>query len=224
MESDHKTVFYIEENDDLRVKNTIRLENSGSDVDVVELLSGKKALKVLKDMPEIQYVFIGVQLFSDAEGFFLKKFKEANTPKLIVLNSDPDLSESCQLLSTDYPHINFIELNQSDSEITTKIQSLTQWETSDLESSVQYSKIKLHYFLRHTQTLADIFIRINEEKYVKLINKDQLYSHTIINKYRIKGVEYLYILTSDLSEFSSEISETPFLKKLDKNLPLNASI
>jgi len=80
-----------------------------------------------------------------------------------------------------------------------------------------YRKVRLSYFLRFNKVLCDVFIKINEDKYIKVLRKDDFYSRDDLYKYREKNIKFLYIQSEDYDEFGTSLAETPFLIE-DKNL------
>lgn len=81
----------------------------------------------------------------------------------------------------------------------------------------EYRKVRLIYFLRCNKVLCDVFIKIGDEKYIKVLKKDDIYTRDDLQKYRDKKVKYLFVQAEDYEEFGAGLSKTPFLIE-DRNL------
>lgn len=78
-----------------------------------------------------------------------------------------------------------------------------------------YKKIRLVYFLRFNKVLCDVYVKINEKKYVKILKKGDQYTRDEIQRYRDKDLIFFYIDSSDYEQFASGLSTTPFLISQD---------
>jgi len=81
----------------------------------------------------------------------------------------------------------------------------------------EYRKVRLIYFLRCNKVLCDVYIKIGDEKYIKVLKKDDIYTRDDLQKYRDKKVKFLYVQAEDYEEFGAGLSKTPFLIE-DRNL------
>lgn len=57
----------------------------------------------------------------------------------------------------------------------------------------KYVRIRTPFFLRYDFTSADIFIRLSDEKYIKLLPKNSSFTPHEINRLIEKNVDYLYV-------------------------------
>jgi len=81
----------------------------------------------------------------------------------------------------------------------------------------EYRKVRLIYFLRCNKVLCDVYIKLSEEKYIKILKKGDIYTRDDLQKYREKKIKFLYVQSEDYEEFGAGLSKTPFLIE-DKNL------
>ncbi len=64
-----------------------------------------------------------------------------------------------------------------------------------------YCRVRIDYFLKFSKVICDVFIKLSEEKYIKIINRHQEYSEDDINKYIDKECNHLYIKEFDFKLF-----------------------
>ena len=75
-----------------------------------------------------------------------------------------------------------------------------------------YIRIKTKLLLDVNPLDADIFIKLNEQKYIKLLNGGDTFTQADLDKYtKKKGVEYLYLNTS-----SAEVFSQRYIDELEK--------
>src|SRR5690606_38804360 len=67
--------------------------------------------------------------------------------------------------------------------------------------------------MRHSMSHCDVFLKLTDKKYVKIINANEVYAISSIDKYFTKGITHLYIKNDDYDNFLDELSETPFLSR-----------
>jgi HD-GYP domain-containing protein (c-di-GMP phosphodiesterase class II) len=82
-----------------------------------------------------------------------------------------------------------------------------------------YCKVATFRF-SHTNNLpCDVFLKLSDEKFVKIINKDDLYDVEIINKYENKGCRYFYVPGNDFESFSKNYGASLSRALAKKSMP-----
>ena len=74
-----------------------------------------------------------------------------------------------------------------------------------------FQKVRLIHFLRFSKALCNVYVKLSNHKYVKVINAGSTFDRHDIEKYREKKVSHLYIRNDDFERFQVTIHETPFL-------------
>ena len=69
------------------------------------------------------------------------------------------------------------------------------------ENAFPYCRVGLLRFFRFNNVSCDVYLRLSERKYVRLIKHDDLYDSNLLEKYDRKSVKYLYIRKEDYSRF-----------------------
>ncbi len=84
-------------------------------------------------------------------------------------------------------------------------------------SEVEFKKINIYSFTQFNNAPVDIFIRLSEHKYIKVVNKSDMYSNEIIERYQKRSVKYLYVKAEDFSTYLKDLgSNLSFL--IEENL------
>jgi len=65
-------------------------------------------------------------------------------------------------------------------------------------------------FLRINSVPCDVYVKLSSDKFVKVINKEALFSTDVIVKLITKGVKQLFINKSELSLYSESITQTVY--------------
>ncbi|MBF0208495.1 MAG: HD domain-containing protein [Oligoflexia bacterium] len=72
-------------------------------------------------------------------------------------------------------------------------------------NEVKYSRVRIVHFLHFNTVNCDVYLRLSEGKFVKILNKDELFSKEVLRKYTRKEVEYLYIEQTSFENFSKMV-------------------
>lgn len=82
----------------------------------------------------------------------------------------------------------------------------------EFESKELYRHIPLVGFYRYHQVLCDTFVKLSDNKFVKIQKAGAIYSRDDLDKYRFKGIKHLYIRDEDFKKFDVSFSGLGFLK------------
>lgn len=70
-------------------------------------------------------------------------------------------------------------------------------------STERFRRLRLTTFLKVNSVTTDLYLKISETKFVKILNKNEMYSSDIILKYQNRGVQYLYVESSEFQNLFS---------------------
>ncbi|MBF0364583.1 MAG: HD domain-containing protein [Oligoflexia bacterium] len=82
--------------------------------------------------------------------------------------------------------------------------SITLEEVSAVAAK-HYNRVSIERIKEHNYVNCDLFLKLSESKFVKIINADEMFTPEIIDNYRNKGVEYLHVRLEDYMRFSDFI-------------------
>ena len=66
---------------------------------------------------------------------------------------------------------------------------------SAANSNDQFIKVKLIYYAQHTGNAAEVYIKLSENKYTKIINanEENIPDHELLGHYLKKDIVYIYL-------------------------------
>ena len=208
-------------NSKIKDRLNLYLDNLPTVVEVLEVSSYDDLQDRLVQDPSID-ITISCHLSSKVEGMKISGLLLREHQSDLIVNTAEDLSESlefkafskldsrAQLIQND---INCESFHHLILDILKKRRNLNFMYTEEV-----YRKVRLSYFLRFNKVLCDVFIKLSDDKYIKVLKKDDIYSRADLQKYREKDIKYLYIMSEDYDEFGASLATTPFLiedKELD---------
>lgn len=79
----------------------------------------------------------------------------------------------------------------------------------DVSSYVEY---RCHHFLRYNVTLLDIYLKLSDVKYIKILNQGASYSPSEIMRLISRGALTLYVKAEDYAKFKTRFSTETFLQ------------
>ncbi|WP_127718101.1 HD-GYP domain-containing protein [Halobacteriovorax sp. HLS] len=196
------------------------LDNLPTNVEVFEVANYVQLQSSLEQMDDIDLV-IASHDSSTLEGMKISTFISQSHECDLIVNSDSSLEENFERKSFD-------ALGDRAHQIENKINCESfhnlildilkrRKELNFAYTQEKYRKVRLIYFLRFNRVLCDVFIKIGEDKFVKVLKKDDIYTREDLQKYRDKEVKYLYIDNDDYDDFGAGLAQTPFLIE-DKSL------
>ena len=161
----------------------------------------------------------------------IKYLRRTNDVKLIISDYDMPGGDGCQLyeyVAQERPEIPFIlvsansfENNECFEQFITKktnrylrkpfvideLLEIIGEMTNCWVEEHDFCRVKALRFLRFNNVNCDVYLKLSEHKYVKVINENDLYDINIIDKYTRKMVEYFYIKREDYKRFSQYFAQ-----------------
>ncbi len=205
-------LMILDDNDRFRQFLIATLEERLGEIDVVEVTSARTAIMLFESDPYFQGFIASLDL---KKGSFMEVFqhfrsREYTVPFITYSNEDQDLN---------LPHLPFLHKDEKDqfSQFTKKLFETPPFVQSP-HGPEQYSRIRLFFFWRFHKLDFPLFVRLNDDKYVKVLNPDEHYGPEFLEKYHDKGIDYLYVRSQDFSKFALSLYKKPIVE-IDETLP-----
>lgn len=110
------------------------------------------------------------------------------------------------------PQFNYLKKPAPPKKFKECIKALVPQKTSIPEVAIQeYYGVRIHNFLRFNKTQCDIFLKLGENKFVKILNKDSEYDIDFIDKYILRNIHHFYIQKNDYDQFLVAFGASKFL-------------
>jgi len=206
-----KILFFAIENNAQSLKEEIK---ELQQVDPLISENIDEAITILKNNKILLVVAGGEQPQSVKLFDFIKK-TGSNIPFIWYTQTPFD-----QLCEKDFYDVNpfngYIDLKQSSDDLFKLVREIIL-RKENIEVS-KFVRIDISRILKHQKLNADIYVKLSDNKVLKVINKDENYNKEQILKYSDK-VKYLYVKTADYPSLIREMYD-----KLKEKLRMNTSI
>jgi response regulator RpfG family c-di-GMP phosphodiesterase len=212
-------IILVDDDDAIRQSLIILLENLIGEVFITECANSEQALTALQDEFPTDLVICDYEM-GENTGAHVFSYLRSKARKIPFILHTKTPFESIKVnFAADFPDENlqeyFLPKPQEFTVMRDHLVKLPVIQRS-LKAQGQYHQIRIAYFLRHSRALCDVFIRLSDAKYVKIINRGDYFDQGLIQKYRDKEQRHLYIQNSDFDSFGSSLASHPFLV-VDKN-------
>ncbi len=207
-------IFYFDSDDKRRQLQTVYLENIIDEVEVEVASQMSGPLGALEKI-ERSAPFDLILVLAPAEGSVFELYQRAHLkhPRApFVLMSDDSLSSFVGMdgFQVQHPKNDFVQLPITPMDFReTILKSLSP--SYGLRVIPAFQKVRLIHFLRFSRALCNVYVKLSNNKYVKVINSGSIYDRADIEKYREKKVSHLFIRNDDFEHFQVTIHKTPFL-------------
>jgi response regulator RpfG family c-di-GMP phosphodiesterase len=216
MQGNSKIVLYAEDDESLREMVTVELEGE-LDVKIIAVDDGQSAVEYLKKHNNISVVICDFGM-PVKNGDFVYKFIRENKPAIPFLLHTSAFSnqvDAFKTFHTDNPKNRLVVKPEVFSIVPLVSEILGFDEQSE---PPEYCKVSIDRFLRFNCIGCDVFINLSGDKFVKIINRDELFTRDIIDNYKDKGCEYMFIRGADFMIFSQTHTEEVKARLTRKNL------
>jgi|GEM_PF-5003785 len=199
--------------DDLDVQSTtveiIKLEY---DCDIVLANNGQEAMDILSKDTQFDLIISDHNMPQKTGADLYKFVRQKNIAVPFMLYSARGLHEisDFKTLMVDFPGNCFLMKPASGEEIWEMIEFALN--PPPATQSAKDNEIKSHEnqkfighpcedYLKFNKTPCDIYLKLAENKYVKIVNKGSINNYEVIQKYQLKGVPKLFITENDFEHF-----------------------
>jgi response regulator RpfG family c-di-GMP phosphodiesterase len=211
-------ILYAEDQEMLQEMYSMEME-ADLDCEVVNAKDGEQAINLLKKSHDYDLIISDYNM-PNINGGQLYTYVQDNCPSIpFILTSGDSIDQHKEFSSfkSDNRGNHSIEKPFSVDALIQYIQSLFADKKTKPVSG--YCRVRISLFSLFNGVPTDVFLKISDKKYIKVINKDDLYSSDTIEKYLKKKISYLYIEKQYfkilLDEFQNLLKSTMETKNAD---------
>ncbi|OIQ17530.1 MAG: hypothetical protein BM556_12060 [Bacteriovorax sp. MedPE-SWde] len=200
----------VEDGPIIRQFCTLVLENNFQECSIVECINSYDAIDILKKNNDIDFIISDFDM-PGGNGDVLVDYLESvnwNKPYLFHTSNFLDDVPIVKKFVDASENRKYAQKPVKMAELTSIIRNLS----GEKPNNVDFSKVRISYFLRSNKALCDIYIKLGKEKFVKIINGGEFYKKSDIDKYIEKDQKYLYLSKDDFEGFADGLRQTPFLE------------
>jgi len=197
-------VLYVEKDINVRDIYVMKLE-ADFRAEVVEVKNAKEAIEVLKAQKDFVFILSDEEIASNAgQGLYAYVFEShIKIPYIMLGNDSLEKHREFATFKTDHTgnrHIPTPVDEERFKSVLGQVIQLSKWKKELHEhTNTEHTPVRLRNFTRFSTLPVDVFIRLSEEKFVMLLQKDDMYSGDVLKKYKEKGVKFLYVKSEDYS-------------------------
>ena len=184
--------------------------------------SGNEAIKLLKSDSEIKGVISDYNM-PDGNGWDVYHFLKSTNSTLPFVLCTGSLAEDLK----EFEGQNLSALLRKPfrwEELVSTLRNIFVTASLDNTSSDhEYLPVKLKTLARVNVMKADLYIKLAEEKFVKLIRKGDTFSQTDYQHYADKQIDCLYLKRKECDDFLSKFTTEVMTLSLAKTLPWTSS-
>ncbi|MBT7767776.1 MAG: response regulator, partial [Bdellovibrionales bacterium] len=203
-------VLYIEDESNLREMLAVDLEAT-LPITVIECGTAEDAIKILQNdtTKEIVIVLSDYNLPGNNGDTIYEYIRQTRPEIPFILHTSVFVTELKSFANfVDENSYNRIVQKPEVEEITITIQKYLDIKQGEEQEAPKYCKIATKRFLMFNTLAFDIFLRLSENKFIKIINKNELYMVDTIEQYISRDCEYLYITSGDYVPFLDHFTKT----------------
>lgn len=176
---------------------SILLNDYGMDLD--HTLSFDHASSKLDEGEDYCFIIVCFPFF-DAPMNFFKKLKDEHNDLSILFTADTDNISKLKEVIDYHPKCSRVAFNTSPKIISASIKKVIKTTERKNKSQEGYCRMPISYFKSLPSVPFDVFLRINESKYVKIVHRNQSLQEADLIKYTEKKVHQLFLKSSDYQE------------------------
>lgn len=184
--------------------------------EIIPCESAASAIEAIKKHGEVDIIFSDYNMGADNGGDIYKflREKKLEIPFVLCSTYSPLDIEGFENFDTDHPHNNYFQKPFTSEEIIGHINKVFDSSDSDPEKSSDYVKVNPERFMRLNQIkdTFNVYIRLSQKKYVKIINEGESETFDVIEKYIKKGIDFIYLEKDKYSIFEQASIEALFDK------------
>ncbi len=214
-------ILVLEKDHDLLHFYSMIFEKYNESIEMIELDSVEKGILFFKNDQNLKTEFI---IINDEMGeestlkfYNFLKHKKIIAPLLFISKDEEGRSFFIKELS-ERP-TNHCLLRPVIEPDFTKVLSLYLKREKQINSKATgtFQKVNAIFFLRYKRTLCDIYIKLSDRKFIKLIHGKDGFEAKDIQRYLNKGLTYFYLTKKDYEKFNVTCNETTFLESLNES-------
>lgn len=213
-------ILILDDDDLFRPFLITLIESVFNESDITECVSPKEALLLFESDPYFQVILSSLDLKNGSFMEVFQHFKSRNYKTPIIAYTSDKTNDIYSELEKGLPI-----LKRPDSLSSNKfLEELFQFEPFNqciIHFNGDYKRVRLFYFFRFYQLSFPIFIKLNEHKFIKILNPNQTFGVKFLEKYRKKGKEFLYVKEEDFSKLTDTLYKSPLFQVSPSEDPIN---
>ncbi len=158
---------------------------------------------VLSDLSNFSNILmkqdVAIINYDDKSSSVLIRFCLENTPKIpCIITGDDNQIYRAKVEFKTHGLLEYFNHNESVEFLWQKINRFTNLHQRSLQKR-EYCKVNIQFFFSSKNVFCDIYLKVNENKFLKVFNRYDKIDIEDIRKYKEKKIDYLYVREKDFS-------------------------
>jgi HD-GYP domain-containing protein (c-di-GMP phosphodiesterase class II)/CheY-like chemotaxis protein len=208
-------ILIVDHDDRFRQFLIAKLEEKIGEVDIVEVTKPHLAIALFESDPYFEIVLSRLDFPSGSFMQIQQHFQQFGYQVPLIGYGHQKEGKTSTL-----PHgITALALDEENDfiEFSKELFSQTPFAPYQQAEVKKYSQVRLFFFWRFNQMDFPLYLKLSEEKYVKILNAGEKYGTQFLEKYQNKGQKYLYVEKKHFEELALSLYKKP-LVEFDKSL------
>lgn len=164
--------------------------------EATKVSNGAEAIEALKNTPHFDIIISDYKMPEATGGkVYLFNITQANIPFFLFSGGElGDYSEFKDFHKSN-PLNQFFNKPFRERDFLDAVAKINMGTASETATQDQFIKVKLSYYTKHTDNAAEVYIKLNDNKYTKIINanEENIPDQDLLRHYLKKGIEYIYV-------------------------------
>jgi HD-GYP domain-containing protein (c-di-GMP phosphodiesterase class II) len=158
-----------------------------------------RALEVMTYQDDIDLVIIETSEIDQALSSLAQELRNARVAGILVTNREHEEHSLIHFMA-NYPSVLILRPEKKEEKLTDIIQNFVS--VNKEGKANWYHPVPLERLKKSNSAYCDLYIGLNDKKYIRLLNSGDLYTASFLSKYEEKGVQYLFLKEEDLKKYT----------------------
>ena len=199
-----KRILVAEDESDLREIITFYLE-SAFGVEVMQAEDGDKAKKILESDPDFQIIVSDYNMPIMTGGALFTYVKSMSHPAKFILVSTVNPKEAPEFKTTKPD--GYIEKPMFGNELKVVVGKILE-EMGSQESPADYVRVSINQLLKIGSFNCPLFAKLSDNKYVKVVNENEVFGVEESERFTAKSIQYLYVVKANAKILYQHLQES----------------
>lgn len=221
-------ILFVEDDFDVR-ETMIELIKLDYDCQVIEAATGNQAIDILKNDKNFNLIISDYNMKNGHGGDIYRFVKTEKLPIPFLLFSAKNIVDLPDFTTffEDFPGNSMLVKPATGQEFSEKIKyalnpglNRPQGSSSEKISGPDFKGESIESFLRFNKGPCNVFLKLADDKYIKIVNYGAINHLEIVQKYYDKGVKELFVMKEDYYHFIDSLVQIMLeINKIEEELP-----
>lgn len=96
--------------------------------------------------------------------------------------------------------------------------------TNEEAEELKYISLRIERLYSYNEISADLFVKLSDQKFVKILSKNDMFDHNFLSKYKDRGVAFVYVRREEYTDFTRRHTNALSSRLKDESITDNIRI